>query len=121
MGAVTPLGRDLGSTWRRLLAGEGGGGTISAFPCEGHTVRIACQADEFDPADWIDRRTVHRTDRFTQLALAAARMAELDAGLESAGEPGRVGAAIGTAQGGVASLAECCAGAPSGRGSIRRS
>jgi 3-oxoacyl-[acyl-carrier-protein] synthase II len=114
-GAVTPLGADLDVTWRRLLAGEGGAGPISAFPTEGHPVRIACQADEFEPADWIERRSLHRTDRFTQLALAAARMAEADAGLVVSTEPGRVGAAIGTAQGGVASLAECCAAASGGR------
>ena len=115
MGAVTPLGGDLASTWRRLLAGEGGAARLTAYACEGHAVRIACQADGFDPAVWIDRRTLKRTDRFAQLALAAARMAEMDAGLESVGERGRMGAAIGTAQGGVASLAECCAGAANGR------
>jgi 3-oxoacyl-[acyl-carrier-protein] synthase II len=115
LGAVTALGADMASTWRRLLAGDSGAGPIRAFASEGHAVRIACQADEFDPSNWMDGRTVHRNDRFTQLALAAARMAEADAALDVAGERDRVGAAIGTAQGGVASLAECCAGAPTGR------
>ena len=115
LGAVTPLGASIDTTWRRLLAGEGGAGQISAFPPDGHPVRIACEAGEFDPADWIERRSLHRTDRFTQLALAAARMAEADSGLDASQEPGRVGASIGTAQGGVASLAECCAGAARGR------
>jgi 3-oxoacyl-[acyl-carrier-protein] synthase II len=115
IGAVTPLGGDLGTTWQRLLAGENGCGPISAFPPAGNPVRIACQADEFEPSEWLDRRTLLRTDRFAQLAVAAARMAERDAGLEVAREPGRVGASIATAQGGVASLAECCAGARNGR------
>jgi 3-oxoacyl-[acyl-carrier-protein] synthase II len=115
IGAVTPLGSDLATTWRRLLAGENGCGPISAFPPDGNPVRIACQADEFEPSEWLDRRTLFRTDRFAQLAVAAARMAEADAGLEVTREPDRVGASIATAQGGVASLAECCAATRNGR------
>lgn len=115
MGAVTPLGSSLETTWQRLLAGEGGCGPITAFEPSGHPVRIGCQADEFEPADWVDRKTLHRTDRFTHLALAAAQMAVSDAALDVSRQPQRVGAAIGTAQGGVASLAQCCADAPTGR------
>ena len=115
MGAVTPLGLDLESSWTRLIAGESGAAEVTAFPLDGHPVRIACEAHEFEPLAWMDRRTVRRTDRFTQLALAAARMAEADAELDVAAEPERVGASIATAQGGVASLAECCAEAESQR------
>ena len=115
MGAVTPLGPDLDTTWRRLLAGEGAGGPITAFPAGDHPVRIACEAHEFEPGNWLDRKAIHRTDRFTQFAVAAARMAEADSGLDVSLAPERMGASIATAQGGVQSLAECCAGAPSGR------
>jgi len=115
LGAVTPLGPDVETTWRRLLAGESGCGPITAFSVDEHPVRIACEAAEFEPERWLDRRALRRTDRFAQLAVAAARMAEADAGLEVEREPERVGAAIATAQGGVASLAACCAGADVGR------
>ena len=115
IGAVTPLGPDLGTTWRRLLAGEGACGPITAFAAEEHPVRIACEASEFDPALWLDKRSLHRTDRFAQLAVSAARMAEADAGLDVASEPDRVGASIATAQGGVASLTACCEGALTAR------
>jgi len=115
LGAVTPLGPDLETSWRRLVAGEGACRPITAFPAAGHPVRIACEADEFDPGRWLDKRALHRTDRFAQLAVAAARMAEADAGLEVEREPDRVGASIATAQGGVASLTACCAGADSAR------
>jgi 3-oxoacyl-[acyl-carrier-protein] synthase II len=115
LGAVTPLGASIEASWERLLAGESGCGPITAFESDGHPVRIGCQADEFEPAEWIDRKVLHRTDRFAQLALAAARMAQADSGLDVSREPERVGASVGTAQGGVASLAECCAGAASGR------
>jgi 3-oxoacyl-[acyl-carrier-protein] synthase II len=101
LGAVTPLGQDMDTTWRRLLAGEGGGGPITAFAASAHSVRIACEASEFEPERWLDRKTIRKIDRFAQFAVAAARMAESDAGLEIGSEPDRVGASIATAQGGV--------------------
>ena len=81
LGAVTPLGTDIDTTWTRLLRGEGGCARISSFALDGQPVRIACEASEFEPARWLARRALHRTDRFAQLAVAAARMAETDAGL----------------------------------------
>jgi 3-oxoacyl-[acyl-carrier-protein] synthase II len=111
LGAVTPLGPDVETTWRRLIAGESGGGPITAYATNGHPVRIACEAGEFEPGRWVDRRTLRKLDRFAQFAVAAARMAEADAELDVAAEPDRVGASIATAQGGVASLSACCAGA----------
>jgi 3-oxoacyl-[acyl-carrier-protein] synthase II len=107
LGAVTPLGADIDTTWRRLVAGEGGAGPITAFATSGHSVRIACEASDFEPERWLDRKTIRKIDRFAQFAVAAARMAETDAGLNIAAEPDRIGASIATAQGGVASLAEC--------------
>jgi 3-oxoacyl-[acyl-carrier-protein] synthase II len=115
LGAVTPLGAEIEQTWRRLLAGEGACRPIGAFVADGYPVRIGCEAVEFEPERWLDRRALPRTDRFTQLAVAAARMAEADAGLEVGREPERVGASVATAQGGVASLAACCVGAGAAR------
>jgi 3-oxoacyl-[acyl-carrier-protein] synthase II len=115
LGAVTPLGGDVATTWQRLLAGEHGCRPITAFATEGHPVRIGCEAWEFEPERWLDRRALHRTDRFTQLAVAAARMAEADARLDVSRDGDRIGASIATAQGGVASLAACCEGADSAR------
>jgi 3-oxoacyl-[acyl-carrier-protein] synthase II len=108
LGAVTPLGSDIETTWSRLVAGESAGSVITAFPSEGHPVRIACEAGAFEPERWLERRTLRRLDRFAQFAVAAARMAEADAELDIGSEQERVGAAIATAQGGVASLADCC-------------
>ena len=104
LGAVTPLGADLATSWRRLLAGESGAGPLTAFPADGQPVRIACEASEFEPERWLDREALGRLDRVAQFAVAAARMAEADAGLQIAGESERVGASIGTAQGGLSSL-----------------
>ena len=108
LGAVTPLGSDIETTWRRLVAGESAGSMITAFPPQGHPVRIACEAGGFEPERWLERRTLRRLDRFAQFAVAAARMAEADAELDVATAPDRVGAVMATAQGGVTSLAECC-------------
>jgi 3-oxoacyl-[acyl-carrier-protein] synthase II len=115
LGAVTPLGLDVEETWQRLLAGEGGCAPVSAFDTDGHPVRIACEASGFDPAQWLDVKAVRRTDRFAQFAVAAARMAEADAGVSVAAAPERVGVSVATAQGGVESLSACCAGADSAR------
>jgi 3-oxoacyl-[acyl-carrier-protein] synthase II len=115
LGAVTPLGCDIETTWDRLRAGEGSGAPVTAFALDGHSVRIGCEARDFDPGQWLDRRAVHRTDRFAQLAVAAARMAEADARISVADAPERAGASMATAQGGVASLTACCAGAESAR------
>src|SRR2546423_9744141 len=101
LGAVTPLGSDVETTWRRLVAGESGADEVTAFPLDGHPVRIACEARDFDPLRWMDKRTVRRTDRFAQMALAAARMAEADSALDVQAEPDRAAPSIPTAQGGV--------------------
>jgi 3-oxoacyl-[acyl-carrier-protein] synthase II len=111
LGAVTPLAPDMEATWSRLLAGEGSGASLTAFDAGSHPVRIGCEVQGFEPGQWLGRRALHRTDRFAQLAVAAARMAEADALIDVGREPDRVGASIATAQGGVASLAACCAGA----------
>jgi len=104
MGAVTPLGADLAASWRRLLAGEGGAGELTAFERDGQPVRIACEASDFEPERWLDSDSLARLDRVAHFAVAAARMAEEDAGLQIAAAPERVGASIGTAQGGLSSL-----------------
>jgi 3-oxoacyl-[acyl-carrier-protein] synthase II len=108
LGAVTPLGADVETTWGRLVAGESGAGPITAFSADSHSVRIACEADEFDPGQWLDKKSLRKLDRFSQFAVAAARMAESDARLDVAREPDRIGVSMATAQGGVASLAACC-------------
>ena len=109
LGMVTPLGSDLESSWSSLLAGASGAGPITQFDSSGYPVTFACEADSFDPGDWIDYKAARRMDRFTHLALAAARQAEADAGLDIAAEPERVGAAVATGIGGLKSFEACVA------------
>ena len=107
LGAVTPLGLDVESSWSSLLAGESGAGEITQFDHSDYPVHFACEVKDFDPTQWIDRKAARRMDRFTHLILAAARQAEDDAGLDIAKEADRTGAAIATGIGGLRSFQEC--------------
>jgi 3-oxoacyl-[acyl-carrier-protein] synthase II len=107
LGMVTPLGNDLESTWTALVAGESGAGPITQFDPRDFPTRFACEVKHFDPERWIDRKAVRRQDRFTHLALAAARMAEADSGIEIAAAPERIGAAVATGIGGLKSFENC--------------
>ena len=107
LGAVTPLGNDVMSSWDALIGGAGAAGPITAFDASGYPVRFACEVKGFDPGQWLDRKQVRRLDRFAQMLVAAARQAEADAGLEIAKEPERVGVAAGTGMGGLGAYQDC--------------
>jgi 3-oxoacyl-[acyl-carrier-protein] synthase II len=104
MGAVTPLGNDAETFWSELVAGRSGCAPIRRFDPSEFPVHWACEVKDFDPTEWIDRKTTRRMDRFVQMIVAAARMAETDAGLDAAAEGERVGAAIATGIGGLQSF-----------------
>jgi 3-oxoacyl-[acyl-carrier-protein] synthase II len=107
VGAVTPLGPDVPTTWERLLAGECGAGPITQFDTTDFPVRFACEAKDFEPSDWLEHKQARRMDRFAQLIVAAARQAETDAGIDISKEPDRIGAAIATGIGGIKSFQDC--------------
>lgn len=77
---ITPLANDINTTWKRLLAGESGIGPITLFDASDYTSRIAGEVKEFAPEAWIPAKQARRMDRFTQFAVAAARMLLEDAG-----------------------------------------
>jgi 3-oxoacyl-[acyl-carrier-protein] synthase II len=107
LGAVTPLGNDVESTWENLTAGRSGAGEITQFDSSDYAVHFACEVKDFDPTDYIDRKQARRMDRFAHLIVAAARQAEADAGLSIAEEADRVGAAIATGIGGLRAFQDC--------------
>src|ERR671939_2040370 len=86
LGAVTPLGNDVESTWENLTAGRSGAGEITQFDSSDYAVHFACEVKDFDPTEYIDRKRARRMDRFAHLIVAAARQAEADAGLQIADE-----------------------------------
>jgi 3-oxoacyl-[acyl-carrier-protein] synthase II len=107
LGAVTPLGNDIESSWDALTRGESGAAEIEQFDASDFPVNFACELKDFDPTVWVDRKAARRMDRFTHMILAAARMAEADAGLDIAKEPERVGASIATGIGGLKAFQDC--------------
>jgi 3-oxoacyl-[acyl-carrier-protein] synthase II len=107
LGAVTPLGNDVESTWSKLVAGESGAGEITAFDASEYPVNFACELKDFDPGQWIERKQARRMDRFAQMIVAAARQAEADSGLEVEAEAERIGASIATGIGGLKAFQDC--------------
>ncbi|HEX3455827.1 MAG TPA: beta-ketoacyl synthase N-terminal-like domain-containing protein, partial [Gaiellaceae bacterium] len=107
LGAVTPLGNDVETTWTNLISGRSGAGPITQFDCDGYPVTFACEVKDFDPTDYMDRKQARRMDRFAHLVLAAARQAETDSGLDVAAESDRIGAAVATGIGGLKSFQDC--------------
>ena len=105
MGAVTPLGGDVQSTWAGLLAGQGSARRLPADLTDkfGLPVKIACQLIQ-DPAESLDRTVARRLDRCEQVAVVAAEAAWRDAGIGADVDPYRVGVVIGTGMGGVRTL-----------------
>src|SRR5919206_3947293 len=107
IGAVTPLGNDVETSWQSLLAGESGAADITQFDSSEYFVHFACEVKDFDPSQWIERKQARRMDRFAQLILAAARQAEADSGLEIGPDADRIGASIATGIGGIKSFQDC--------------
>jgi 3-oxoacyl-[acyl-carrier-protein] synthase II len=107
LGAVTPLGRDVESTWDALAAGRSGAGEITQFDSSDYAVHFACEVKDFDPTEYIDRKQARRMDRFAHLIVAAARQAEADSGISIESESDRVGAAIATGIGGLKAFQDC--------------
>src|SRR3954449_1320710 len=107
LGAVTPLGLDVETTWTNLIGGRSGAGPITQFDSSDYAVHFACEVKDFDATDFIDRKQARRMDRFAHLIVAAARQAEADSGLEIAPEAARIGAAIATGIGGLKAFQDC--------------
>jgi len=107
MGVVTPGGNDLETFWSNLKNGVSGIHTIDAFDVTGYDCRIGGQVRDFDPKPFFKNpKDVRRTDRFTHLAMAAAKMAMADSGIDVANlkERDRFGVMIGTGEGGLKTL-----------------
>jgi 3-oxoacyl-[acyl-carrier-protein] synthase II len=100
LGAVTPLGNDVVSTWRAATAGESGIDWIRSFDPGDVPVRIAAEVKDFDASQVASAKEVRKLERNVLLAIGAAREALGDSGLNGF-DPARVGIVFGTAIGGV--------------------
>ena len=82
LGAITPIGNDAPSFWDGLSEGRNGIGRVTLCDPEGLPVQIAGEVKDFDPTDWLDRRTARRSARFVQFSVAAGMEALADAGID---------------------------------------
>jgi 3-oxoacyl-[acyl-carrier-protein] synthase II len=107
LGAVTPLGLDVPTTWQALLAGQSGIGPITRFDATGMRCQIAGQLKGFDPEAALGRKEARRSDRFVQMAIVAAQEALTDSGLTiDDGNRTEVGVMVGSGIGGIETLVE---------------
>ncbi len=107
MGALTPLGLDMNSTWEGTVAGRSGVGPITLFDASKHETKIAGEIKEFVPTNYLDRKEARHMDRFTQLAVIAGLQAVAQSGLKISAENwDDIGIMIGSGIGGLTTLFE---------------
>ena len=105
MGVTTPVGIGVAATWEALINGRSGIDTISLFNPERVKVKIAAEVADFDPEQFMTRKRARHLDRYVQMAIAATREAQEDAGLViNDSNAHRVGIMIGTGIGGITTI-----------------
>jgi 3-oxoacyl-[acyl-carrier-protein] synthase II len=107
MGAVSPLGNDVETSWENLTAGRSGAGEIKGFDASEYPVHFACELKDFEAIDWIEKKQARRMDRFAQMIVAAAIQARDDSGLDIEADADRIGASIATGIGGLKAFQDC--------------
>ncbi|GAA5495276.1 3-oxoacyl-[acyl-carrier-protein] synthase II [Rubritalea squalenifaciens DSM 18772] len=106
IGVVSPLGNDLKSTWEGMKAGKSGIGQITQLDTTDYPVKIGGEVKDFDAKPFFkDPKDARRADRYTQLAMAASKMAMEDSGMDpEAVDKTRVGVMVGSGIGGLGTL-----------------
>lgn len=102
LGVVCPVGNDVETTWRNILAGKSGVSLIDRFDTTGFSVRIGASVRDFDLSAYMSPKEARKTDPFIHYGIAAAKQAIANAGLEiNESNAERVGIAIGSGIGGL--------------------
>ncbi len=102
MGVLTPIGNTVEEYWGNLIAGCSGVERITKFDPSDFSSQIAGEVKGFQPLDYMDRKDARRMDIFAQYAVAVAKMAVADAGLDLSNEdPERIGVVVGSGIGGI--------------------
>ena len=106
MGVLSPVGNDLKTFWRNILAGVSGIGRITAFDPTDYDCKIAGEVRGYDPTLYFNNpKDIRRSDRYTQLMMGAAKMAFADGGVDLAAvDPTRFGCMLGSGIGGLHTL-----------------
>ncbi len=110
LGVVSPVGNDIKTFWSHLTEGRGGISHYTCFDSVVHDCKIAGEVKDFDPVPYYNNpKSARRTDRFTQFAVAAAKFALEDGGLDPATtDRNRFGVMIGSGIGGLRSMEDEC-------------
>ena len=107
MGAVTPLGNNPKDTWEAMLAGKSGAAPITLFDPAKFKTQFACEVKGLDVNAYIDRKEARKMDRYTQLAIIAAKQAVEDSGMDlEAEDKNRIGVVYGVGIGGIKTFEE---------------
>ncbi len=105
MGAITPIGNSVEAFWDSVKQGKTGFAPITAFDTTDYKCKLAAEVKDFDAAEFMDKKAARRMERFSQFAVAAAREAMEDAGIDMAKEdPYRAGCAVGSGIGSLQSM-----------------
>ncbi|MGN0238213.1 MAG: beta-ketoacyl-ACP synthase II [Lepagella sp.] len=107
LGALTPLGNDVATSWEAAVAGKSGAAPITHFDASKFKTQFACEVKDFKPEDHFDRRQMRQLDLYAMYALTAADEAIADADLEGEGvDKNRVGVIFAAGIGGLHTFEE---------------
>jgi 3-oxoacyl-[acyl-carrier-protein] synthase II len=107
LGAVTPLGNDVETTWKGIVEGKSGIGPLTRVNADEYPAKVAAQINDFSPEAFIEKKDARKMDRFTQYAVVSALMAVKDADLSiNEGNAHRIGVWIGSGIGGMETFEE---------------
>lgn len=102
LGTITPLGNTLVETWEGLLNGKSGAGPITHFDASKFKTRFACEVKNFDASLYVDRKEARKCDRYSLLAIGAAKQAIEDAAMDLESEDkDRIGVIFAAGIGGI--------------------
>ncbi len=105
LGAITPIGNTVGEFWNGLKEKKVGIGAITCFDTTDYKAKLAAEVKDFDAKQYMDPKAAKRMERFCQFAVAAARQALTDAGIDMEKEdPFRVGVSVGSGIGSLQSV-----------------
>ncbi len=107
LGAITPLGNDVETTWKNVKAGKSGAGPITHFDASQFKTQFACEVKDFDVTQYIDRKEARKMDLYCQYALSAAKQAITDSGMDlEKVDKNEIGVVLGVGIGGIHTFEE---------------
>ena len=108
LGAITPIGNDVETTWLNAVAGKSGAAPITHFDASKFKTQFACEVKDYNAADHFDRKKLRQLDLYAQYGIVAARQAVADSGLEEASnlDRDRVGVIVAAGIGGLHTFEE---------------